>query len=132
MLTVSNTAPTGLYTEGLNASFGSNTGSATNNAGSISLLAGGGTNSTMSVGVNTATGGAKTGTVALNYVSDGTGTSGLANTSLSGQSINVSGSVYQTASAQVATPVNFGIVHVGDTVSRNVAVAHLSLASMTP
>ena len=60
VLTVANVAPGGAFTEVLNASFGSNTGAATNNGGSISggLGTGGvavGTpNSTaMAVGVNT-------------------------------------------------------------------------------
>jgi hypothetical protein len=126
VLTVINTAPSGSFTEGLNASFGANTGAATNNAGSFSLLAGGGANNaTMSAGVNTATAGAKSGTVTLNYVSDGTGTSGLGTTSIGSQVINVSGNVYRLAQgAATPTPVSFANRHVGDTASQVLTVSN--------
>ena len=124
VITVSNTAATGGYSEALNASIGGTSGAATG-SGSISLLAAGGSNSSaISVGVNTTTAGAKSGTVTLAYVSDGTGTSGLGQTNLSGQTLNVSGNVYQAASAATVAPVNFGIVHVGDTATRNVTVTN--------
>jgi hypothetical protein len=115
VLTISNTAPSGSFTEGLNASFGANSGDAINNAGSISLLAGGGVNNaSMSVGVNTATAGAKSGTVTLNYVSDGEGTSGLGQTNLPSQTVNVSGNVYRLANGTLNTPSVNLAARVGD------------------
>ena len=124
VLTVMNTAPAGSFTEGLNASFGANTGDATNNGGVISLLAGQGSDSAaMSVGVDASSAGAKSGTVTLNYVSDGTGTSGLGLTSVASQIINVSGNVYRLAQgAAMPTPINFGNVHVGDIASQVLTV----------
>ena len=120
-LTVANTAPSGSFTEVLNASFGANTGPATNNGGSITGgqgaggVAGGASNSTaMSVGLDTTTAGAKSGTVTLNYVSNGTGTSGLGNTSVGSQSINVSGNVYRLASPTVNTGSVTLAARVGD------------------
>ena len=54
LLTVSNTAAAGAFSEALNASFGANTGAATNNGGSVGTLIAGGSNAAlMSVGVNT-------------------------------------------------------------------------------
>ena len=124
VLNVSNTSPSGSYTEGLDASFGANTGSVTNNGGTINQLSGQANNNTsMSVGVSTASAGAKSGTVNLNYTSDGTGTSGLGNTSVGSQSINVSGNVYQAAVGAIQTaPLNFGTVQVGQSVSENLVI----------
>ena len=65
-VTVSNIAPAGAFTEGLNANFGLNTGAATNNGGTIASLPGGApgnpaaSNSTsMSVGLDTTAAGAR-------------------------------------------------------------------------
>lgn len=100
ILTVTNTAAAGSFTEKLNASFGANTGNATNTGGAVVLLAAGDPGSTaMSAGVNTATAGAKTGTVTLNYQTDGNGTSGLAAASVGSQVIDVSGNVYSSPAA---------------------------------
>ncbi len=127
-LTVSNTAAAGAFSEDLRATFGTSSGAATTNGGSISgLLAGGSNSSAMNVGVNTATSGAKTGTVTLDYVTSGTvngvsnglGTAG-ANAP---QVINVSGNVYQAAAGQlVSAPLNFGTVQVGQVVTQNLVV----------
>jgi len=129
-LTVSNTASAGAYTEGLNASFGGNSGGAANNGGNISLLAGGGSNnSSMTVGVNTATAGAKTGTVSLNYISDGTGSSGLGTTDVGSQTIGVSGSVYQVAQPTLLTAsVNLGNVHVGESLDQAITITNTNVA----
>ena len=114
VLTVSNTAPAGSFTEGLNAGFGANGGDALNNAGAINLLAGSANDSTqMAVGVNTGSAGAKSGAVTLNYVSDGTGTSGLGQTSVGSQVINVSGNVYQIAAGSAASPVQVANQRIG-------------------
>jgi len=129
-LTVSNTAAAGSYSERLNASFGSNTGSATNNGGSIGLLAGGASNaSAMSVGVDTSSAGAKSGSVALTYVSDGSGTSGLGTTARTGQSVSVSGGVYQYAQPTLASSsIVFANRHVGDSATQALSLSNTSAA----
>jgi hypothetical protein len=126
ILTVTNTAAAGSFTEKLNASFGANTGNATNTGGAVVLLAAGDPGSTaMSAGVDTATAGAKTGTVTLNYQTDGIGTSGLAAASVGSQVIDVSGNVYQLASGQLnSSPLNFGTVQVGQSVSRVLSITN--------
>jgi len=98
-LTITNLVTNDGFSEKLDASFGANTGVASNNGGSINLLAAqSNDNSSMVVGLggnaNTGTAGPKSGTVTVNFVSDGAGTSGLANTTLASQTVNVAGYVY--------------------------------------
>ena len=134
---MANVAPGGSFTEVLNASFGSNTGAATNNGGSISGglgsggVAVGAPNSTaLAVGVNTGSAGAKTGTVTLNYVSNGTGTSELGNTAATvpTQTINVSGSVFLTAQPSLPASVSLGNAHVGGSLSQAISIGNTNLA----
>ena len=127
-LTVSNTAAAGAFSEDLRASFGSSTGAATTNGGSINaLLAGVSNAAAMNVGVNTATSGAKMGSVTINYATTGT-VNGISNgLALAGanpaQVINVSGNVYQAAAGQlISAPLNFGTVQVGQVVTQNLVV----------
>ncbi len=135
-LTVSNTVPSGSFTEVLNASFGANTAAAINNGGSITgglgtggVAAGGPDNSTaMSVGVDTTTAGAKSGTVRLNYVSNGTGTSGLGNTNVGSQIITVSGNVYQVAQPSVPTSADLGNVHVGTNPTQAITIGNTNIS----
>ena len=123
-LTVTNTAPVGSFTEGLNVTFGTNSGNALNNGGTINLLAGQANNSSaMNVSVDTGSAGAKSGTVTLNYVSDGTGTSELGVTPLAPQTVNVSGNVYRLAAGS-AGDVNLGNFHVGANASGAIIVSN--------
>ncbi len=130
VLTVTNTAPGGAFTEGLNASFGANSGNAGNNGGVVNLLAGQtSNNSAMSASLNTSAAGARSGSVTLNYVSDGAGTSNLGQTSVGSQTINVSGNVYNLASSSAIGNINFGVRHVGDgIITQNVAVTNTAAA----
>jgi hypothetical protein len=132
-LTVSNTAPSGSFTEALNAAFAGSTGSVTGTSGSItggtgSGVAGGASNSTaMTVGIDTSTAGAKSGTATLNYVSNGTGSSGLGNTAVGSQTVNVTGNVYQVAAGVLNTaPLNFGTVQVGQSVSQVLSISNVA------
>ena len=127
-LTVANTAAASAFSEDLRASFGSNSGAATNNGGVVSgLLAGASNSSAMGVRVDSSSAGAKTGTVVLNYdtlgavngVSNGLGVA-IANAA---QTLNVSGNVFQAASGTlVSAPLNFGTVQVGQAVSQNLVI----------
>ena len=95
-IAISNTAPAtggaGGYTEGLDASFGTPSAAGIQTSGSISdLYPEGGTSTAMSVGINTSTPGAYAGRVAVSLTSDGTGTSGLANTGLTPQTVTIAG-----------------------------------------
>ena len=116
-LSISNTATNDGYSEGLDAAFGTLTGSASDNSGTISVLAAGGANSTaMTVGLGgvQGTAGSISGSVLVNLTSDGSGTSGLGTSGLTGQTITISGKVYRLAAANsLTTPVSLGNVHVG-------------------
>ena len=93
-LTINNTAVNDGYSERLNATLGSPTGGVTTNGGSITGLVPGATNSTnLIVGVNTVAAGIKSGTATIELTSTGVGTSGLANTTLASQTVNVSAQV---------------------------------------
>ena len=95
MVTVTNTAVNDAYSEKLDAAIASSSANATA-SGSFSLLTPQSSNSS-SLQVNltdTATAGSKTGTALVSLTSDGTGTSGLGNTALTAQTVNITGQVY--------------------------------------
>ena len=126
-LTITNTAANDGFSEKLDASFGANSGSVTNNGGTISLLGPtAGNSSSLSVGVDTSSAGHKTGSATVNYVSDGTGTSGLGLTAAGSSVVTVSGDVYRLASASAVTPspVTFGNVRVGTTDSQALSLSN--------
>ena len=132
LLTVSNTAAAGAFSEDLAASFAAPTGNATHNAGTIaSVLAGANNAAAMSVGVNTASAGLRTGTVTLNYQTNaavgGVAVNGLSAISAGNQVINVSGNVYQLAAGQINTAaLNFGTVQVGQAVSQSLVIGNIA------
>ncbi len=115
-LAITNTAPSGAFTEGLDASLGALTGDASKNAGTISNLAGGsGNTSSLSVGLgaaSTTVAGAKSGTVQVLLTSDGAN-SGLANTLLTPQTLTVNGNVYRLATVNTLGDVSLGNIRVG-------------------
>lgn len=127
--TVTNTAAAGSFSEDLNASFGSNTGHAANNGGSISgLLAGNSNNAAMSGSLSTASAGTKTGTVTIDYQTAGTVGSvgnGLGSASAGSQTITLNGAVFQAAAGQLNTaPLNFGTVQVGQVVQQTLSISN--------
>jgi hypothetical protein len=79
----------------------------------------------MTVGLGSATAGAKSGSALLNFSSDGAGTSGLGATSIGSQTVSLTATVLDPATASFAsglTPtttlaLNFGSVNQGDLVS---------------
>lgn len=127
-LTITNAAPSGSFTEKLDAMFGTVTGDVTNNGGSISLLsAGSSNNSSMGVTLNTSAAGARSGTVTVDFATNGTGTSGLSTESVGSQVVTVNGNVYQVAQGQLnSTPLNFGTVQVGQSVSKVLSISNIA------
>ncbi len=115
-LSIGNGAPTAGSFETLDANIGG-ASSGISASGSFGGLAAGNTDSTdLVVGLSATTAGSITGTAVINLYSDGTGLDSAGQTSLGTQVVNVTGSVYAAAVAQLATTtLNFGIVHVGDT-----------------
>ena len=117
-VSISNASPD-VYTEGLRVNIVGASGNAQHNGGSIANLAGQGTNSSsLQVGLNsTAVAGVTSGTVSLGYVSTGDGTTGAPDLALGTGLVTVNGKIYTPAQAQIGnTAINFGIVHVGDSV----------------
>ena len=113
---ITNTSPD-VYTEGLTATRGATSTGFTSSGGITNLVAGGSSNA-IGVALNTTTAGTFSGTQALNFVSTGTGTDNASDLALAGQSVTLNGKVYTPAAAQLnTTSVNFGIVHVNDTVT---------------
>jgi hypothetical protein len=119
---------TGNTQAALNASIGG--AGAVTASGSFNLLAPGATNATaLRVGISTASAGVINGSATVAFVSDASNVGNCApncQLNLASQNVNVSGTVYTPAVAQVnTTVVDFGVVHKGDTVSaRNVSVTN--------
>ena len=115
-ISVTNSSPD-QFTEGLNVTRGS-TPSGFTSAGSVSNLIAGGNSNAIQVTLNTATAGSFTGNQALSFVSTGAGTTGAPDVGVGSANVGLNGKVYTPAQAQVntATPINLGIVHVGDAV----------------
>jgi hypothetical protein len=127
ILSITNNVPNDGFSESLNASIGTPTGGVTTNSGSFTALAPGSTNNTsLSVGYSTATPGNKSGTATISLTSNGSSSSDLPNTALTSQTVNVTGSVFRLASPSAHTPepVDFGIIHVGDTVSQALSITN--------
>ncbi len=117
-VSITNASPDS-YTEGLRVNLVGASGNAQHNGGSIANLAAQGTNSSsLQVGLNsTAVAGQTNGTVSLGFVSTGAGTTGAPDLDLGTGLVTVTGKVYTAAQAQLGnTALNFGIVHVGDSV----------------
>jgi hypothetical protein len=113
-LSITNTAPS-TFSEKLDATFGTLTGGATTNAGSISLLTAGGTSTAMTVGLGSATAGAKSGSVQVNFASNGDGTSGLAPLALDPQTVSLTATVLDPAlpSFSLLSTLTSGTVNIG-------------------
>jgi hypothetical protein len=91
------------------------------------------TNSTdLHVGIDTSSSGAKSGTATLALVSDGSDTSGLGQTNLSSQTVNVSADVYRLANPVLNTANIDLAARVGDaSPSANISISNSSPDSFT-
>jgi hypothetical protein len=125
-LSVANIAANDGFSESLGVNSVGASGDASVSGALAGLIAAGATDNGLSAGIDTSSAGAKSGSIDFGFESDGAGTSGLGKTSLAPDSVVVQGNVYQVAVATVdATPIDFGIVHVGDAVAlQNIAVSN--------
>ena len=122
-INIANASPD-LYTEGLSVTRGATSAGFTSSGG-VTNLAAGGTSGAIGVVLDTTTAGTYSGTQVLNYVSTGAGTTGASDLAIGGGTVTLNGKVYTPAVATLDTPsVGFGIVHVGDVVSRGVSVTN--------
>jgi hypothetical protein len=127
LLTLTDSATNIAFTEALDASFSGTTGAAID-SGSVYLLGAGATNSTsLSVGLATGTAGALSGTAILSLASDGTGLDGLGTTALASQTIDITGSVFNYATASLANTISLGQHHTGTTASTALSLSNIAL-----
>jgi hypothetical protein len=128
VLSISNTAAPGAFSEDLNVGIASLGGQASASGSISGRVAGTGNTGTgaITVGVDTSTAGAKTGVVNLAYQSAGTVagiSNGLAAIGVGGQAVTVNGNVYQAASGAIQTAaLNFGTVQVGQSVLQSLVI----------
>jgi hypothetical protein len=128
-LALSNTAAAGTSSENLDASFSATSGSLTG-SGNVALLAAGATDtSDLTVGLNSAIAGAVTGGATLDLTSDGTGVDTLGSTGLTAQTIAASATLFAYATADLGqTAIDFGIVHVGQSVTQALTLSNTAAA----
>ena len=130
-LSLQNTAPAGSYSEDLGATLtaGANTAGS---GGSATVIAGGADSSNLLVKLGGS--GPQTGDVTLTLTSTGT-VGGVSNTlgvtSLTGQTVAVSGTGYNLASADATQTVNVGLMHVGGTKTAAVTLNNTAPADPT-
>ena len=107
--------------------------------GPFDVLSGGsgtivsGSSATAEIGLLATISGDFTGsTVPITLTSTGDGTSGLPNTILTAESVILNGTVFAPAVPQLsATSLNFGVVHVGDSVSQALTIANAATGALT-
>ncbi len=126
-LTVANKAAPGAFSENLDASF-SGTSSDLTTTGSVSELAAGATSTALNVTLNSATAGSFIGVSTVALTSDGSTIDTLGTTALPSQTVTVTGEFFNLATASTVAPVNFGIVHVGQTAVSQVVVLNNTAA----
>lgn len=128
-IVVTNGAAANGFSERLNASMRS--AGDLRGSGSITGLAAGANNQSLRVSLDTSSAGSKSGGAIFSFSSDGSGTSGLGTVALDSQTILVKGNVYAPAVAQFQnSAVDFGIVRVGDRVTRAVSVSNAAQGVM--
>ncbi len=122
-LNVTNVAPnTNGFTETLGATTSGTTGAATS-GGTVSTLAQGASSNALTVGISTKNTGVQNGTATYAFTSNAINNSGLGTTQLGSQTVAVSGTVYNLASASLGS-VNFGKVLVGTNVSQFLGITN--------
>jgi hypothetical protein len=134
-VSLSNVAVADGFSEALSASFsGASNGNANFGGSGVTALAAGATDSSgLTVALNTDQAGLRSGAMLLNQSSNEINGSGLGTTGLAGQTVAVTGSVYNYAVASTISPTthDFGIVHVGDVLTPNqLAFANEAIAGL--
>jgi hypothetical protein len=130
-LTLGDGSSVNAFQESLVYSVGPGPSSVSFTNGSGTIASGGSV--TVGATLATSTAGDFTGSSAsLALTSTGVGTSGLTDTPLTAQALTLNGKVYADAVANFsASSVNFGVVHVGDTVSQNLALTNAASGALT-
>jgi T5SS/PEP-CTERM-associated repeat protein len=129
-LSIINTGTVDGFTENLDGSIGGVTGSVTASGSFTGLAASKSDTSDLTVGLATSHDGVRSGTAILGLRSDGTAIDSLGTTALTSQTIAATGTLYNYATASVATPgtVSFGERHVGDALLAGLSIGNLGTA----
>ncbi len=130
ILTISNGAFAGSFSENLDISFSGSSSDLTT-SGSVSELAARATNNTaLDVVMASGTAGLQSGAATLAAGSDGSTIDTHRTTALAAQPLSVTTTPYNyaTASAAAPDPVNFGIVHVGATIGHFITLTNTAVA----
>nr|WP_242518727.1 choice-of-anchor D domain-containing protein [Halochromatium roseum] len=110
------------YTEALDASIATSATGFSASGSVDNLAASASDNSSLTVGLDTATAGEFTGTASVSLTSTGEGTTGAADYDLGSTDVDLTGRVYTAASADVVDTLDFGTVHVGDSVTEMLSI----------
>ncbi|MBL0150492.1 MAG: choice-of-anchor D domain-containing protein [Ideonella sp.] len=128
---ITNNAPNLGFTEQLKVSSAGVSGAfaLTNNIGGTAVNAGATFTNGLNVARNGGVAGLNTGTLSIQYLSDGTGAgnSGFSAIAANNQAITVNATGYRLASVNAIAAVNFGNVHVGDTVNQALSVSNTAI-----
>jgi hypothetical protein len=129
LITLSNSAKAGAYSENLDATFSGTSAVLSGSTGGVSELAAGATSTGgLDLILNSGTAGSFSGAATLGLVSDGSTIDTLGTTSLAAQTVTASGILFNYATASTVAPVNFGIVHVGQSLSKAISVTNKAAA----
>jgi hypothetical protein len=129
LITLKNSAAAGPYSENLDATFSGTSAVLSGSTGSVSELAAGGTSTNgLDLVLNSGTAGTLSGTATLGLVSDGSTIDTLGTTALAGQTVTASGTLFNYATASTIAPVNFGIVHVGQSLAKHLSLTNKAAA----
>jgi Hint domain len=129
-VTLTNTDPNDGFSEALDASIGSATGSISAAGSFTGLTAGLSNTGSLAVTLNTGTAGNKSGQAVISLISDGNGIDGLGTTAIGSQTVTVTGAVYRLAAASPYSPqpINLGNSHVNDSVTQALTITNTAVA----
>jgi hypothetical protein len=122
-LSLQNTAAPGAYSENLDANF-SGTSADLTGSGTVSELAAGGTSTGLTIALNSGSAGVQSGTASVSLISDGSGIDTLGTTSLGSQTVTVSGTLFNYATASAVSPLAFGEHHVGTSSAQFITISN--------
>ncbi len=122
-LSVTNIAAADGYSEALDAQV-AGVSAGIGSFGSVTGLTGGNTSTAIGFTATVANAGSFSGTGKLALESDGTGIDSSGTTALPSDPLSFSGAGFRYAAPSTVAPINFGVVHVGDSVSQALSITN--------
>jgi hypothetical protein len=128
-ITIANGAKAGAYSENLDATFSGTSAVLSGSTGSVSELAAGATSTIgLDLILNSGTAGTVSGNATLGLVSDGSTIDTLGTTALAAQTVAATGTLFNYATASTVAPVNFGVIHVGQSLAKDLSLTNKAAA----